>query len=73
VTAYKWHTEDRADGLIDLIVNFNGDEIQRIKVNLPLGTADIERNQRARLESWIASVAHDAVRWTEQTWRIARG
>jgi hypothetical protein len=36
------------------------------------GLAKREATERARLESWIASVAHDAVRWAEQTWRITR-
>ena len=33
--------------------------------------AKCEATERARLEGWIASVAHDAVRWAEQTWRTA--
>jgi hypothetical protein len=33
-------------------------------------SAKREATERARLESWIASVAHDAVRWAELTWRI---
>jgi hypothetical protein len=37
------------------------------------GSAKREATERARLESWIASVAHDAVRWAEQTWRTAEG
>lgn len=37
------------------------------------GLAKREATERARLESWIASVAHDAVRWAEQTWRTAEG
>ena len=35
------------------------------------GLAKREATERARLESWIASMAHDAVRWAEQTWRTA--
>jgi hypothetical protein len=34
------------------------------------GSAKREATERARLESWTASVAHEAVRWAEQTWRI---
>jgi hypothetical protein len=34
------------------------------------GSAKREATERARVESWIASVAHEAVRWAEQTWRI---
>lgn len=34
------------------------------------GSAKREAAERARLESWIASAAHGAVRWAEQTWRI---
>jgi hypothetical protein len=34
------------------------------------GLAKREAAERARLESWMASVAHDAVRWAEQTWRL---
>jgi hypothetical protein len=34
------------------------------------GLAKREAAERARLESRIASVAHDAVRWAEQTWRL---
>jgi hypothetical protein len=37
------------------------------------GMAKREATERARLESWIASVAHDAVRWAEQAWRTAEG
>jgi hypothetical protein len=37
------------------------------------GLAKREATERARLEGWIASVAHDAVRWTEQSWRAADG
>jgi hypothetical protein len=33
------------------------------------GMAKREAIERARLENWIASVAHDAVRWAEQAWR----
>jgi hypothetical protein len=35
------------------------------------GMAKRETTERARLENWIASVAHDAVRWAEQAWRTA--
>jgi hypothetical protein len=35
------------------------------------GLAKREVTERARLESWIASVAHDAVRWAEHAWRTA--
>jgi hypothetical protein len=34
------------------------------------GSAKREAAERDRLESWIASTAHGAVRWAEQTWRI---
>jgi hypothetical protein len=34
------------------------------------GSAKREAAERARLESWIASAAHGAVRWAEQIWRI---
>ena len=37
------------------------------------GLAKREATERARLESWIASVAHDAVRWAELTWRTTEG
>ena len=43
-----------------------GPKLRRVKS----GSAKREATERARLESWTASVAHEAVRWAEQTWRI---
>ncbi len=37
------------------------------------GLAKREASERARLESWIASLAHDAVRWAELAWRTTEG
>jgi hypothetical protein len=37
------------------------------------GLAKREATERARLESWVAGVAHEAVRWAEQTWRAVEG
>jgi hypothetical protein len=37
------------------------------------GVAKREATERARLESQIASLAHEAVRWAEQTWRTVEG
>jgi hypothetical protein len=37
------------------------------------GLAKREATERARLETWVAGVAHEAVRWAEQTWRVVEG
>lgn len=37
------------------------------------GLAKRRAAELAQLESWIASVAHEAVRWAEHTWRAAEG